>query len=131
MLAAIALSFCTVCLVKMKKERYVWVTAAPTAWLVICTLTTGWMKLFDADPRIGFLAHARKFGDAIAQGQVLAPAKSLGEMARVVFNDRIDAALTVLLMALVVTLVALGTKAAIRAWRHGDVSTRETPYVAA
>jgi carbon starvation protein len=131
MLAAIALSFATVCLVKMKKERYVLVTALPTAWLVVCTLTTGWMKLFDADPRIGFLAHARKFGDAIADGQVLAPAKSLAEMSRVVLNDRIDAALTVLLMALVVTLVALGTKAAIRAWKHGDVSTRETPYVAA
>jgi carbon starvation protein len=131
MLAAIALSFATVCLVKMKKERYVLVTALPTAWLVICTLTTGWLKLFDADPRIGFLAHAKKFGDALAQGQVLAPAKSIEEMARIVRNDQIDAALTVLLMALVVTLVTLGTKAAIRAWKHGEVSTRETPYVAA
>jgi carbon starvation protein len=131
MLAAIALTFATVCLVKMKKQRYVLVTALPTAWLVVCTLTTGWLKLFDADVRIGFLAHARKFGDAIATGEVLAPAKSLEEMARVVRNDHIDAALTVLLMALVVALVALGTKAALKAWRHGDVSTRETPYVAA
>jgi carbon starvation protein len=131
MLAAIALTFATVCLVKMKKQRYVLVTALPTAWLVICTLTTGWLKLFDADPRIGFLAHAKKFGDAIASGQVLAPAKSLEEMARVVRNDHIDAALTVLLMALVVALVTLGAKAALKAWKHGDVSTRETPYVAA
>jgi carbon starvation protein len=131
MLAAIALTFATVCLVKMKKQRYVLVTALPTAWLVTCTLTTGWLKLFDADPRIGFLAHAKKFGDAIASGQVLAPAKSLEEMARVVRNDHIDAALTVLLMALVVALVTLGAKAALKAWKHGDVSTRETPYVAA
>jgi carbon starvation protein len=131
MLAAIALTFATVCLVKMKKQRYVLVTALPTAWLVICTLTTGWLKLFSADPRIGFLAHARKFGDALAGGQVLAPAKTLEEMARVVRNDNIDAALTVVLMALVVALVTLGTRAALKARRVPEITTRETPYVAA
>jgi carbon starvation protein len=131
MLAAIALTFATVCLVKMKKQRYVLVTALPTAWLVICTLTTGWHKLFHADVRIGFLAHAKKFSEALARGEVLAPAKSLEEMARVVRNDYIDAALTVLLMALVVALVTLGTRAALRAWRAPEVTVRETPYVAA
>jgi carbon starvation protein len=131
MLAAIALTFATVCLVKMKKERYLAVTALPTAWLVVCTLTTGWYKLFSPDVRIGFLAHARKFSDALARGEVLAPAKSLDEMARVIRNDYIDAALTVVLMALVVSLVTLGIRAALKARRIGEVTTRETPYVAA
>jgi carbon starvation protein len=131
MLAAIALSFATVCLVKMKKQRYVLVTALPTAWLVICTLTTGWHKLFNEDVRIGFLAHARKFSDALARGEVLAPAKSLEEMSRVIRNDYIDATLTVLLMALVVSLVTLGLRAALKARRTPEVTARETPYVAA
>jgi len=131
MLAAIALSFATVCLVKMKRERYVWVTLAPTAWLVVCTLTTGWQKLFSSDVRIGFLAHAHKFADALARGEVLAPAKSLAEMQRVLRNDTVDAALTVALMALVVTMVVLGTRAALRGRRSDAATTRETPYVAA
>ena len=59
----------------------------PTAWLVVCTVTAGLEKAFSSDPKIGFLAHAAKFGDALAAGKVLAPAKTLGDMSRVVFND--------------------------------------------
>jgi hypothetical protein len=59
----------------------------PTVWLAMCTLTGGWQKLFHADPKIGFLSHARIFGDAAAQNQVLAPAKNLAEMQQIVFND--------------------------------------------
>jgi len=74
MLAAIALTFATVCLVKMKRERYVWITLLPTIWLVICTLTTGWLKLFRDDVRIGFPPPARKFSDANGNRPLPAPA---------------------------------------------------------
>ena len=131
MLAAIALCFATVCLVRMKRERYVWITLLPTAWLVLCTLATGWQKLFSADLRIGFLAHARKFSEAIDRGTVLAPAKSLDEMHRVLQNDYVDATLTVVLMALVVTLVTLGIRAALKARQSPAATAQETPYVAA
>ena len=56
MLAAIALTLCTVVLFKMKRQRYAFVTAAPAAWLAICTLTAGWEKIFDSAPAIGFLS---------------------------------------------------------------------------
>ncbi|NVJ03255.1 carbon starvation protein A [Myxococcus sp. AM009] len=59
MLAAIALTLATVILVKMKRQRYAWVPAVPAAWLVLCTLTAGWQKVFGDDVRISFLAHAR------------------------------------------------------------------------
>ena len=55
MLAGIALLLATTVLIKLKRERYAWVTLAPTAWLLVCTLTAGWMKAFSSDPRIGFL----------------------------------------------------------------------------
>src|SRR5476649_2860453 len=77
MLAGIALTFASVTLIKMKRDRYLWVTLLPTAWLIICTLTAGWQKVFSAIPGIGFLAHANKFSDAAAKSQVLAPAKTL------------------------------------------------------
>ena len=103
MLAAIALTLCTVVLFKMKQQRYAWVTIVPTAWLVVCTVTAGLEKAFSSDPKIGFLAHAAKFGDALAAGKVLAPAKTLGDMSRVVFNDYVDATLAMVFVAVVVS----------------------------
>ncbi|ODN65301.1 carbon starvation protein A, partial [Burkholderia cenocepacia] len=68
MLAAIALVLGTVVLFKMKRERYAWVTIVPTVWLLICTLTAGWQKIFDANPKVSFLAHAAKLQAAVDEG---------------------------------------------------------------
>jgi carbon starvation protein CstA len=87
MLAAIALTVCTVVLFKMKRERFAWVTIVPATWLVACTTTAGLQKVLSPDPNVGFISHALRYGDAIAAGRLLAPAKTLGEMSRIVFND--------------------------------------------
>jgi len=108
MLAAIALTLCTVILFKMKRQRFAWVTAAPSIWLVICTLTAGLEKVFSPNPAVGFLAHAAKFGTAAAADKVLAPAKSLADMHRIVFNDRLDATLAAMAVAIVLTVVIYG-----------------------
>ncbi|MFD1331584.1 carbon starvation CstA family protein [Methylopila musalis] len=110
MLAAIALTLCTVALFKMKRERYAWVTIVPTVWLLICTLTAGWQKLFHPSPSVGFLAHAKKFGDAAAQGQILAPAKTVEQMGRIVFNDYVNAGLTIAFMTVVIVMVGFGLR---------------------
>ena len=121
MLAAIALIFATVVLFRMKRERYAWVAMMPTAWLLVCTLTAGAQKLFDSNPRIGFLAHARKYSDALAQGKLIAPAGSLAQMRQVIVNDWIDASLCALLLAVVVAMVGFGI-ASIRRARRSDAS---------
>jgi carbon starvation protein len=108
MLAAIALTLCTVVLYKMKRERWAWVTIVPTVWLVLCTVTAGLEKVFSPDTKVGFLAHADKFSHALAAQQVLAPAKSLGEMSRIIFNDRLDATLAALAVTIVIIMVAYG-----------------------
>jgi carbon starvation protein len=89
---------------------------APAAWLLICTLTAGWQKLFHADPRIGFLSHADRYADALARGELLAPAKTVAEMRQIILNDRIDAALCAFFIAVVLAIVAYGVAAARRAW---------------
>ncbi len=108
MLAAIALTLCTVVLFKMKRARYAWVTIVPTAWLVVCTVTAGLEKVFSTDTAVGFVSHALKFGQAVASGQVLAPAKTLAEMNRVIFNDYLDATLAFVFGAIVVATVIYG-----------------------
>ena len=108
MLAAIALILCTVVLFKMKRQRFAWVTIVPAIWLVVCTVTAGLEKVFSPNPSVGFVAHASRLSNAIASGQVLAPAHSLGEMSRLVFNDYVDATLAFLFAAVVVLMVVYG-----------------------
>lgn len=115
----------------MKRGRYLWIVLLPMAWLMLCTLTAAWQKVFSADPKIGFLAHARKFSEALAQNQVLAPAQSVLEMRRVVVNDHVDAALALLFIAVVVAIVVLGLRAAWRGARAGAPTAMESPYVPA
>jgi carbon starvation protein CstA len=125
MLAAIALILCSVVLFKMKRERWAWVTLVPTAWLLICTLTAGLQKLFHPDPAIGFLAHAAKFSAAAGAGEVLAPAKTLADMQRVIFNDWVDAGLAALFIAVVLAMLAYGIAAARRALASPHVTAKE------
>jgi carbon starvation protein len=125
MLAAIALTMCTVVLFRMKRERYAWVTLLPLTWLLICTLTAGWQKMFHPDPKIGFLAHATRYGDALARGEILAPAKSVGQMRQVIFNDYVNASLCALFMVVVAAIVFYGVKAVAEARRSDMPTTRE------
>jgi carbon starvation protein len=126
MLAAIALTLSCVVLVKMKRERYVWIPALPTVWLVCCTLTAGWQKVFSSDVRVSFLAHARAFSAAAEQGKVLAPAKTVADMRQVITNDYVDASLTVLFMLVVVVIAGFGLRAILAAWRSVEPTARET-----
>ncbi len=128
MLAAIALTLATVVLCKMKRAGFAWVTLAPTAWLLVCTLTAGWQKLFDPNPAIGFLAHARRFADAAASGQVLGPAATMRDMERIVFNDRLDALLCFFFMTVVVATALFGAAAIKRALASPAATSRESSY---
>ncbi|MEO6853471.1 MAG: carbon starvation CstA family protein [Rhodoferax sp.] len=126
MLASVALILGTVVLFKMKRERYAWVSMFPAAWLLICTMTAGWQKLFDANPKIGFLAHAAKYRDALDQGKLLAPAKAMEDMHRVIVNDYIDATLCAFFMVVVVSILYYGVRACLAARRASQPTTRET-----
>ncbi|HMO48004.1 MAG TPA: carbon starvation CstA family protein [Rubrivivax sp.] len=128
MLAALALTLGTVVLFRMKKDRYAWVTIMPTLWLLVCTLTAGWQKIFSADPQVSFVAQARRFGNAIADGRILAPAKSIEQMRQVMFNNYLDAALCGLFMLVVVAGVVFGIKAILEARAQHRPSVSETPF---
>ena len=127
MLAAVALMLATVVLFRMKKDRYAWITVVPTVWLLACTLTAGWMKIFSADPRVGFLAHADKFASAAASGKVLPPAKTMGDMGRIVFNDRIDAGLCAIFLGVVLAILVYAVRTCLIARSIDRPSVTEVP----
>ncbi len=72
------------------------------------TVTAGLEKVFNPNPAVGFISHAFRFGDAASAGQILAPAKTLHEISRLVFNDYVDATLAAVFAAIVVTMVVYG-----------------------
>jgi carbon starvation protein len=127
MLAAVALMLATVVTVKLKRERYVLVPGIPAIWLCVCTLTAGWEKL--SGP-ISFTAAAQKYAQAIADGKLLAPAKTAEEMQRIVTNNYVDAALTGIFMLLILTMLAFTIRAIVRAWNINHPTAHEEPYVA-
>ena len=128
MLAAVALLLGTVVLFKMKKDRYAWVTIVPSVWLLACTLSAGWLKIFSPDPQLGFLSHAAVYADALAQGKLLAPAKSVEAMSRIIFNDRLDAGLCGLFMFVVLSMLYYSVRAVIAARRSQKPTIHETPF---
>ncbi|MDT9635029.1 carbon starvation protein A [Pseudomonas sp. JV449] len=130
MLAGIALMLATVVLIKMKRQRYIWVTMLPAVWLLICTTTAGFIKLFDANPAIGFLSLAKKYSDALANGQILAPAKSVDQMQHVIWNAYTNATLTVLFLFVVFSILFYALKVGIAAWGNKERTDKEAPFQA-
>ncbi|WJN60291.1 MULTISPECIES: carbon starvation CstA family protein [unclassified Pseudomonas] len=128
MLAGIALMLGSVVLIKMKRQRYVWVTLVPACWLLICTTTAGLIKLLDPNPAVGFLALAKKYSDALDAGQVLAPAKDIGQMQHVIFNAYTNSVLTVLFLFVVLSVLFYAIKVGRAAWIKPERTDKETPF---
>jgi carbon starvation protein len=107
LLAAVALCVGTTVIIKMGKARYAWVTILPLTWLAIVTLTAGAEKIFSADPKLGFLSHARMVGDRLATGGLPAGVQTLADAKRLIPIDHIDAAVAAFfLLSVIVILVA-------------------------
>ena len=121
LLAAVALCVATTIVIKMGRARYAFVPLVPLAVLVSVTFGAAWEKVLNPNSRIGFLAHAR---------QLAASADHSRQTAQLIFNDRLDAAITVGLVVLV-TLVVLES---IREWvrvlsGRKAAEVREAPFV--
>jgi carbon starvation protein len=117
LLATVALCVATTIIIKMHRAKYALVTLAPLAWLVTVTFTASWHKVFDPNPRIGFLEQARQLAAA-------------GGNPRLIFNNRLDAIVTGALMVMV-TLILLESA---RQWLgmlsgRKEARMKESPFV--
>ena len=128
LLASIALCVATTILIKMHRWKYMWITVAPLAWLLIVTFTASYQKIFSDQPRIGFLAQASQLEAALASGNVAAA--QVAATNTQIFNARLDA----VLCAIFIVLVSLILIDSIRIWigvLRGTSSAKvnETPFV--
>jgi carbon starvation protein len=120
LLATVALCVATSIIIKMHRARYAAVTLVPLAWLVAVTFTASWHKILDPNPRVGFLAQA----------QALAAAPATSATARLIFNNRLDAAVN----GVLVVMVALVLVESLRQWMGilrgtREVRVLESPFV--
>jgi len=123
LLATVALCVATTIIIKMGRPKYAPVTLVPLTWLVAVTFSASYYKIFDPNPRIGFLAHARLLSSG---ANAAAPAT-----ARLIFNDRLDALVTGILIVLIAAILVESATEWIRvlAGRKQPV-LRESPFVA-
>ncbi|MBB2902515.1 carbon starvation protein [Kineococcus radiotolerans] len=129
LLAAIALTLVTTLLVKHGRARYAWVTGVPLVWDLVVTMTASAQKVFSDDPKIGFFAQRERYADALAAGEVLAPAKDAGQMQQVVTNSTVNGVLQALFALLVVVIAVNAAVVVVRALRAGGLATTEEPAV--
>lgn len=123
LLATIALCVGTSVIVGMGRIRFAWVTMVPLVWLVVVTSSAAIAKIFDSNPRIGFLAHARMFADTLAAGELPRGAASVEAARSMIFNDRLDAAVAAFFLVSVWVVVI----ASVRKW--WNVMSGRTPPV--
>ncbi len=129
LLAAVALVVATTILLKMGRTKWIWVTMAPMVWIVIITMTASYQKIFDPNPRIGFLSYVNVLTAQLAAGKI--PAAKIAETQHVIFNQRLDAAVTAVLAGMVAVLII----EALIQWyallsRRTQPTLHESPYVA-
>ncbi|MBI4023679.1 MAG: carbon starvation protein A [Verrucomicrobia bacterium] len=108
LLAAIALCLATTIIIKMEKPRFAWITLLPLTWLISVTFTAAFEKIFNAAPRIGFLAMAKKLSADLASGKIAAD-KIAGVKAQI-FNNQLDAAVAAVFLALVVAILVISAR---------------------
>lgn len=129
LLGTIALCLATTVLIKMYRAKYVWVTALPLAWMLSVTFSAGWLKIFAANPRLGFLARADQIEGQIAAGNLTAD--KVAQLQQLIFNERMDAAICGLFLILTATIVLESARSWVRILSSSKVSTvSETPFVA-
>ncbi len=109
LLGVIAFALGTTVLIKMNRVRYLWVTLAPLAWLLAVTMTAGWLKIFSADPRLGFLSAAAGFRRKLAE-DAGTPAAQVAAWQHQLMNNYINAAVTGIFLLLVLVVVTASAR---------------------
>jgi carbon starvation protein len=117
LLATVALCVATTIIVKMGRARYAFVTLIPLCWLVAVTFTASYDKILDPNPRVGFLSHARQLA-------------ATGGNPRLIFNDRLDAVVTGVLVVMVATILIESGIEWLRVLSGGkSAECKEVPFV--
>lgn len=128
LLAVIAFCLGTTILIKMGKTRFVAVTAIPLAFLLSVTFSAGYIKLFDPNPKMGFISAAKDYSAKLAAGGSAADMKVWAAQK---LNMQVDTAVTAFFLACVAIIFLGCLREWIKILRGTKVAElHEDPYVA-
>src|SRR5437899_2654537 len=105
LLSVIALCLCTTILIKMQKTRYLFITLLPLCFMCAVTFSAGYLKIFSADPKLGFLSGAQSLA---AQASGMSDLTKAGELLRQAHVWQFDAIVAGFFM-LFVFLIVVGS----------------------
>ncbi len=127
LLSVIALCLCTTILIKMQKTRYLFITVLPLCFMCAVTFSAGYLKIFSADPKLGFLSGAQSLAREAAGIVDPTKANELMKQAAVWQFDAVVAGFFLLL----VFLIVVGSANQWRQLIHGTkpVVLRESEFV--
>jgi carbon starvation protein len=127
LLAAIALTVVLTIVIKKGLVKWAWIPALPLVWDLTVTMTASWQKIFSADPKLGYWKQHSQYSDARAAGKLLAPAKNIDDMDKVVRNTFIQGSLSIIFAVLVLIVAVVGVIVCVRTWRAGGGPSTESP----
>jgi carbon starvation protein len=127
LLSVIALCLATTLLIKMEKTRYVAITVLPLIFMCAVTFSAGYLKIFSADPKLGFLSQANAW---LAKAAAMTGAEREATIRQATIW-RLDAVVAGAFLLLVL-LIVLGS--ALKWWRllrgTNPLALRENEFVA-
>ncbi|MDK1476681.1 carbon starvation CstA family protein [Streptomyces sp. 549] len=127
LLAAVALTVCTVLLVKSGRLKWAWVTGVPLVWDAVVTLTASWQKVFSGDPRVGFFSQRARAKEQIASGEF--SGQELQDLQTIVTNTTVQGTLSAVFAVLIVVVIADAARICVKAVRNPEtVELKEAPF---
>lgn len=125
LLATVALAVGTVMIIRMGKAKWIWMTMIPLVWLATVTLSAGWIKINDPNPKVGFIARAAQITAQIdaansatsdpAQATTTLPGaaklsdEQIGKLKHLRFNQYLNCTLCAIFMSVIVAMLILCT----------------------
>jgi carbon starvation protein len=103
LLSIIALCLGTTVLIKMGKARYIFVTLVPLCFMCAVTFSAAYMKIFSADPRLGFLSGAESL---VRNAATMTDLTKAAELTRQAAIWRFDAFVAFIFVTLVILIAA-------------------------
>ena len=128
LLAAIALTLCVTLMIKHGKVRWAWVPGIPLVWDLVVTMTASYQKVFSDVPTLGYFAQRARYADALAAGELLAPATDEAQMQQIITNSTTNGILQSVFAVLVIVVVVNAAVVIVKALRAGSLPTTEEPH---